>query len=45
MTSGLTTQDPFLVCLPLNLEIWKEIQIAANDQRVEGNGIELGPLV
>jgi hypothetical protein len=45
MTSGLTTQGPFLVCLQLNPEIWKEIQIKANDQRVEGNGIELEPPV
>ena len=41
MTSGLTMQNPFLVRLPLNLEIWKEIQITANDQRKEGSTIKI----
>jgi len=38
-------QNPFLVSLSLNLEIWKEIKITANDQRVEGSAIELGPAI
>ena len=38
-------QNPFLVSLPLNPEIWNKIKITANDQRIEGSGIELGPLI
>ena len=38
-------QNPFLASLSLNPEIWKEIKITANDQRVEGSGIEFGPAI
>jgi hypothetical protein len=45
MTSGLTMQNPFLVSLSLNLEIRKKVKITANDQRVEGSRVELGPAI